>query len=410
MFKNRKFLLLFSATFFSAFGDATLFVILLSILQSLGGNGVSTSLYFIFSALPVLLFGLHIGAFVENKSLQKVMVFSDIIKILLLLLFSLFNFLYSESLLTVFLLIFLVTISNIFFTTASNTLMPHIVEQSHIPTANSFFRIITMTAKLLSYSFAALLFNLNLGINTSVVIVISFYCASFFAIMFIRPSFRNIHPSIKNPLLIDSIKEGLSYIKNDKVIYRLFIVFFLGWLVGSSIDLYLINYLKLVLNKGAESLFLFTTPTFVGIIIGSLISPILYKKINRKYGVLLSLFAFSFAILCFALHLPLPLLQCLLVIGGVSQGILNIFVVSYLQTHVESTHLARVFSVYNIICVGGGIPGYLLFGYLIDMVGALSLGFIISAYLLIVGLVCITILPPLNDKSRATFNANANNE
>ncbi|MER1957001.1 MAG: MFS transporter [Solibacillus sp.] len=398
MLKNKKFLLLFSATFFSSFGDATLFVILLSMLQSLGGSGVSTSFYFIFSAVPVLLFGLHIGAFVENKSLQKVMIYSDITRILFLLLFYLYNLLFTQTIFTIYLLIFLVTFINIFFTTASSTLMPHIVEHSNIPKANSLFRIITMVAKLLSYSFAALLFYLNVGSNEGLIIVTVFYVISFVAISFIRPSFRNRQLSTENPPFMYSIKEGLSYIKNDKVIFRLFIVFGLGWMAGASIDLYLINYLKLVLNKGAENLYLFTTPTFIGIIIGSLISPYLYKNMNKKYGLLLSLFAFSLAILCFALEWPLLLLQCLLVIGGISQGILNIFVVSYLQTHVESTHLARVFSVYNMICIGGGIPGYLLFGYLIDTIGVLTLGFIISSYLFIVGIVCVTILPALDKK------------
>lgn len=398
MLKNKKFLLLFSATFFSSFGDATLFVILLSMLQSLGGSGVSTSFYFIFSAVPVLLFGLHIGAYVENKSLQKVMIYSDITRILFLLLFYLYNLLFTQTIFTIYLLIFLVTFINIFFTTASSTLMPHIVEHSNIPKANSLYRIITMIAKLLSYSFAALLFYLNVGSNEGLIIVTVFYVISFVAISFIRPSFRNRQLSTVKPPLMYSIKEGLSYIKNDKVIFRLFIVFCLGWMAGASIDLYLINYLKLVINKGAESLYLFTTPTFIGIIIGSLISPYLYKNMNKKYGLLLSLFAFSLAILCFALEWPLLVLQCLLIFGGISQGILNIFVVSYLQTHVASTHLARVFSVYNMICIGGGIPGYLLFGYLIDTIGVLTLGFIISSYLFIVGVVCVTILPALDKK------------
>lgn len=123
-------------------------------------------------------------------------------------------------------------------------------------------------------------------------------------------------------------------------------------MVGSAIDIYLISYLKVIYGKGAEYFFLFTTPTILGIVIGSLISPFLYNNLNKKYGFLISLFAFSFAILCFALKLPLPLLQFLLIVGGVSQGILNIFVVSYLQTNVQGTHLARVFSVYHIISVG----------------------------------------------------------
>lgn len=395
MFNNNKFLLLFSSNFFSAFGDAILFVVLLSMLQALGGTGVDTSYYFIFSAIPVLLFGLHIGAFVETKPLQKIMISSDVIRIALLLLFYCISYFQTHSALLIYVLIFLVTLVNAFFTTSSASLIPHIIDSKTIPKANSLFRIVNMTAKLIAYSFAAVLFKFGFTTYDCLLLVSIFYFASFLTIFFIRPTYLNKADSSERIPLMRSIMDGLLYIKNDQKIFRLFIIFFLGWMVGSAIDIYLISYLKLIFGKGAESLFLFTTPTIIGIVIGSFISPYLYNNLNKKYGFLLSLFAFSFAILCFALKLPLPLLQLFLIVGGVSQGILNIFVVSYLQTHIQSTHLARVFSVYNIICVGGGIPGYLLFGYAIDLIGVISLGFILSAYLLIIGILCLLILPSL---------------
>lgn len=395
MFNNKKFLLLFSAHFFSAFGDAILFVILLSMLQTLGGTGVDTSLYFLFSALPVLLFGLHIGAFVEAKPLQKIMVSSDAIRIALLLLFYYISYFQNKSVLIIYVLIFLITLVNAFFTTSSASLIPHIIDSQSIPKANGLFRIINMTGKLIAYSFAALLFKFGFTIYDSLLVVTIFYFASLLTVFFIQPAYQNnIYISEKVPL-VNSIKEGLLYIKKDRIIFRLFIIYFLGWMVGSAIDIYLISYLKVIYGKGAEYFFLFTTPTILGIVIGSLISPFLYNNLNKKYGFLISLFAFSFAILCFALKLPLPLLQFLLIVGGVSQGILNIFVVSYLQTNVQGTHLARVFSVYHIISVGGGIPGYLLFGYLIDLIGIISLGFILSAYLLIIGIACLLLLPSM---------------
>ena len=85
MIKNKKFLLLFSSTFFSSFGDAILFVVLLTALQGLETTAISTSYYLLFSALPVLLFGLQIGAFVERKTLQKVMISSDVFRFALII-------------------------------------------------------------------------------------------------------------------------------------------------------------------------------------------------------------------------------------------------------------------------------------------------------------------------------------
>ncbi len=398
MFKNKNFNLLFFATFFNSFGDAILFVILLSMLQQLGGGSISTSFYYLFSALPVLLFGLHIGAYIEKKALKTVMLTSSTLRISLLLLCYIY-FLYADySIVFIFIVIFIITFIHLFFANASGAMLPQIVEPIYIPKANSLFRVVTMTGKLIAYSFAALLFHFNLTVPEMLLFLILFYVGAITSVFFMRVSINNTSQPAQKHRLFDAIKEGLTYIKCDKMLSRLFIIFGLGWMVGSTIDLYLISYLKLVLGKGVENLFIFTTPTMIGILIGSFISPMLYNKWNKKLGLCLSLFSFSFAILCFALQLPLPLLQMVLIVGGVSQGILNIFVVSILQTTVPSQFISRVFSVYNIICMGGGIPGYLVLGYFIDQIGVISLGFILSVYLLIVGITCIKYLPNLGNK------------
>lgn len=396
MFKNKNFNLLFFATFFNSFGDSTLFVILLSTLQQTSGGSIITSLFFLFSSLPVLIFGLHIGAYIERKSLRTVMLTSIVIRISLMLLFYIYSLYADYSIIFIFFIIFSITFIHLFFANASGAMLPQIVVPTHIPKANSLFRVITMIGKLIAYSFAALLFQLNLTVYEMLLLLILFYTSALISIFLLHVKQQNILESAHKTRLFDAIKEGLTYIKQDKMLSRLFVIFGLGWMVGSAIDLYLISYLKLVLGKGAENIFIFTSPTMIGILIGSFISPILYKKWNKKLGLCLSLFAFSFAILSFALQLPLHFLQALLIIGGVSQGILNIFVVSILQTTVPSKFIARVFSVYNIICIGGGIPGYLLFGYLIDQFGVISLGFILSLYLLGVGVICLVSLPNFN--------------
>lgn len=402
MLKNKKFKLLFFGTFFSSFGDAILFVILLTLLQKTGVAGVGTSLFLVFSALPVLLFGLHAGAYVENKNLQKVMMYSDAIRILVIGLFFLTSFFIVGSSIPIYTFIFLITFVNIFFSTASSTLIPNILSVEDIPKANSYFRIINMTAKLIAYAFAAFLFTYNFSDNVKVLFAALFYLLSLLVVSRIRPYVHNKKTEDSNPdiSLTLSTKQGLSYIKSNNVLYKLFIVFGLGWIVGSSIDIYLISYLYEVLGRGANSLYLITTPTFIGILIGSLLSPILYRKMDKKYGFLFSLFAFSIVILCFSLEMSLIFLQLLLVIGGLSQGILNIFMVTYLQSTVDQNYLARVFSVYNIIITGASLPGYLLIGYLIDLFGVISLGFVISGYLILVGVICLLIIPSIGNEKK----------
>ncbi|KMK76751.1 MFS transporter [Alkalihalobacillus pseudalcaliphilus] len=397
MVRNKKFMLLFSSTFFSSFGDAILFVILLTLLQQVGVGGIGTSVFLVCSALPVVLFGLHAGAFVENKNLQKIMMYSNLLRIITVFLFFIMSFYFIESLLLIFSFIFLITFINIFFSTASSTLIPNILSVEEIPKANGFFRMINMISKLIAYGFAALLFIFNLTDYSKILFASLFYLGSLILISRIKPYVEKKRDELTpRKSLSESTKEGLQYIKANNKIFRLFIVFGLGWIVGASIDVYLISYLHEIIGEGANSLYMVATPTFIGILIGSIVSPILYKKIDKKYGFLFSLFTFGVVIFCFSLELPFIVLQLLLVVGGLSQGILNIFMVSYLQTNVDRNYLARVFSVYNIIITAASVPGYLLIGLLIEKLGVINIGFVISSYLIAVGVICLIIIPSLN--------------
>ena len=159
MIKNKNFCLLFLGSIFSAFGDAILFVCLLSLLQQFGSNGIETSFYFVFSALPVLLFGLPIGAYIEHKSPKNILLSSDLTRIILICILYLLLTVPIHSLYLLYGFIFLITLVNIFFATSSTTLIPQIVQKEKIPNANSYFRIVNMTAKIISYSIAALLYQ-----------------------------------------------------------------------------------------------------------------------------------------------------------------------------------------------------------------------------------------------------------
>lgn len=395
MVKNKNFLLLFGSRFLSIFGDALLFVVLLTMLGSYNTTTFGLSLFYIFSTLPVILFSLPAGAYVGRKYLQKVMATTNILRFILIICLAISTTFYPSPFLIYF-FIFVDVICGVFFLPANSSLLPKIMHSEHLAKANSYIQVTMLFAKIASYSIGAWLIKMGLSYQTLLIIIAIFYLASMCLILFIKPYYKNKQVEKKN--IRQDVKEGFHFIQTSKIYSRLFIIFGAAWLVGSSVDLYLISYLVEVLGRPHEDLYLITTFSLIGISLGAFIAPSLYQKLDPKNGIYLSSIAFAVVLLLFSLQLPLIVLLPSLVIGGLAQGIFIIFINTYLQSHVPDTYLPRIYSIYNFIYTGVSLLGYLFFGYVIDKIGTLHTGFIISSYLLGIAIVTVMVLPKMREQ------------
>ncbi|MDX8361511.1 MFS transporter [Cytobacillus sp. IB215316] len=396
MFNNRSFTFLFLSRFFSVFADAMLFVLLLTQLNSLNVGSLGLSIFYVSSTLPALFFSLPAGAFVEKRTLQTVMVVTNVFRVLLIIvLFVTQFFVLSPIILYVF--IFILVTNNLFYIPANSALLPKIVNEEKIATANSYIQITMMLAKLGSYGVVGYLINQNVNKLLVLCAISVLYLTSALFIMFIKPYYRKQNQdTIKNQRIMIDIKAGIEYIRSNPAYYRLFMVFGLSWVVGSSIDIFLLSYLTNILNKGPEDLYIITTFSLIGITIGSMLAPHIYKIIEKKYVIFTTTFSFSIIIFMFALKFPLPVLLIGLCIGGITQGIFLITINTFLQTNISKGYLARVYSFYTLIYTGSSLPGYLLIGFVIDYMGVIMTGIIISSYLIVVSLITLIILPKAN--------------
>ncbi|WP_028986821.1 MFS transporter [Thermicanus aegyptius] len=398
MIKDKKFILLFFSRFFSVFGDAFLFITLLNLLEQLKVGSFGLSIFFISATLPAFLFSLFAGAYVENRELQKVMAISDLIRSSLIILFMIAVFYFSNPFI-VYLLIFLIATNNMFYLPANSALLPNIVNQEKLSNANGYLQMAMMFAKLGSYGTVAWLIKLNINVSTLLLITASFYLLSMILILNVKPYVKSFGKKENEFNILLDIKEAILYIRNHPSFSRIFLIFGFAWIVGSSIDMFLISYLIDVLNMGSEDLYLFTTFSLIGIAMGSFIAPILYKKIKKKTGMIISSLVFSFVILLYALKLPILLLSIGLLIGGISQGVFLIFINTYLQSNANGQMLARIFSFYNLLLTGASLPGYALFGYLLAKIGTINTGYFISVYLFLISILGILIIPTLEEES-----------
>ncbi|MDY0404251.1 MFS transporter [Virgibacillus sp. 179-BFC.A HS] len=395
VWSNKNFLLLFFARFVALIGDGMMFIVLLKKLEMLGAGSLGISFFYLSAGIPAFLFAIPAGAFVERSRLQKTMITTDLLRASLVLCFIYINVFIIESPFMIYTLLFLITINDMFFLPASQSLLRWVVPEKRRPEANGHLQIAMMTGKLLSYSLAALLIKMGFSLNALLMLVMLSFIFSIIFIFRIRPFVTNNNDQSVSTLKMAA--EGLSFIKNTKIIKNLFIVFGLAWIVGSSIDIFLIAYLNEVLGKGTEDLYLITTFSLAGIIIGSFVAPKLYQSIDKKIGFYLPSLIFGLVVLGYALTLPLWMLLLLLMMGGVVQGIFLTFLNSYLQEVTSQTYYARVSSFYTLLMKGASLPGYFLIGLFIEKTNVITVGYIIGMYMVFVTIVTMIILPSMKE-------------
>ena len=122
---NRSFRNLFSGRLISVFADAMIFYSLLKWIELQSGSSDSFTLFFIAYYLPVAIFGIPVGSWIEGRTLQKVMILSDALRVAMLCIFPLI--MYFAPYQWTYLLLFVLSVLQLFFIPANQSLLPHVV-------------------------------------------------------------------------------------------------------------------------------------------------------------------------------------------------------------------------------------------------------------------------------------------
>ena len=89
LFRNSSFRNLFLGRIFSVLADSVMFFSLLKWIEIQSNGSGSFTWFYVAYYLPVTFLAIPVGTWIENKTLQKVMIFSDGIRVVLLLIFPL---------------------------------------------------------------------------------------------------------------------------------------------------------------------------------------------------------------------------------------------------------------------------------------------------------------------------------
>ncbi|CDA09008.1 MFS transporter [Fusobacterium animalis] len=361
----------------SLFGNTIYLIVLPLYILNITQNLKFTGIFFAAVNLPTTIISIFIGTIIEKFNKKNIILISDFLaSILYFILFLYFK--NSNSLIFLFLISLIINIISKFFEIASKVLFSEINTPETLEKYNGLQSFLENTVMIIgpvigTYLFATFSFNLIL------IIVSLSYFLSFLQELFIKYE-KITNLSKEKSSFFKDFKEGINYIKNNKIIFNFFIlVMFLNFFIANNDEI--INPGILIKKYGiSEKLFGFSATSYVG---GSVFAGI-FIYYNKKFSFLKKLkllFILNSSLMCLGGLLSIILFRYnhyiyfkififFQFLIGMITTFVNVPLISSFQRNVEIEYQSRFFSILSFFS-GGLIPlGILYAGYLSSYIGA----------------------------------------
>lgn len=381
LLKNKNFRRLLIGQATSTFGsNMQQFALSLYVLAITGSATLFASMLAL-SILPRLLLSPIAGVFGDWFDRKKTIVRLDLVNALLIGVYAILFFVTGElSLLSIYILVILLEIIEIFFGSAMAAVVPSMIEPEKLFEANSLRSILMSLSTIASPMIASMLYAL-LGLQ-----ILLFFNAFSFLISAISEMTITIPQFHKAPEKIDfknffhDLKEGISIIRTHKSLLN--IIGFGVFLNFSLSPLFSVILIFLLMNTlGATEIQFGLISTIAGV--SMVLGPILLGKQAQKIpvGQLLILTFFGISLLVFVLALnvhplflqqfsssliPILLVTVIIFLISMLTTLVNIAVGTLFDTLVPKEFMGRASSVMNLGLTIAIPLGQMLSGLLLD--------------------------------------------
>ncbi len=352
--KRRNYGLLWIAQLISMIGDWAMFTALPFFVYQITGSVFATGVMFMIQVLPPLVLGSVAGVFVDRWDRRWTMIGSSLFRGAVLLL--LLGVRSADMIWLVYLTGFLESAATQFFGPANNALLPTLVEEDQLITANSLDSLGENSARLIGPAIGGTLLA-YLGLRGVILFDISTYILAAFLMYLIR-----IVPAEHVSLELESrsagsmlsgfwreFKAGLTLVRGKPALSRIFLVLAIAMLGDSILTVLLVAFYQDVVGvSSAEFGIVLTVRGLAGILGGLAMSAIGSRfRSNHliSYGLIITgiailamiLFPYYLATIGIMLLLSVPMMAWLIS----SQ--------TWIQTHSPGEYRGRVFGVYGTV-------------------------------------------------------------
>ncbi|WP_081945340.1 MFS transporter [Lactobacillus sp. wkB10] len=365
-------------------------------------NGIHLSVISIIETLPILVLGLPAGALTDKLDVKKILIFSDLIRLISYLVLSVsfaFQLTVNCMILIIYAVSLVVSVTNTINTVSEITFVSFLVEKKDFSELNSLVYGIQYAANFALPIVGGILYQY---ISHSLLIVI---CAIFYLISLLLEKSINLKTkftaftgftALKSALktVKTDIKEGLQYTLNLRSVLYPLILAALVNIVSANFDNDSLIILRTQLKLSSQNIGIISAIAAVSALIGTLVVNWLNRHIKFNLLFVLLIFAGALFRALFALDQNVPTMVLAIAFVSIIESIINISIITNRQQQVEQKYLGRVTSIYKTVLIGVNSLGYLLGGLVAKKIGSRS-GIGVSAIeLLLVTVISIFLLAP----------------
>ncbi len=358
--RNRNFLALWLGQVISQIGDSFTFLALVIMVNQLTGSTVSMGMMMISLTLPQLIFSFLAGVIVDRLDRKKIMIFSDLLRGLLVLAFLMVRS--AEQIYIFYLVGFLVSTVSVFFWPAKTAMIPRIVEgEAKLLSANALSQTIRVAAMLIGPALAGFLIAW-LGTSMAFVVDSMTYLVSAVAIMTITTGGETRDEErIGIKMFWQRFAEGFSYMLHHSTVLGIIVTVMVALLGIGAIEVLFVPYLQGEFGVGPEGLGFVQTAQGIGMLLGSVLIGNLAARFRLTRIIAWSIALLGVAVAMCGLVNQFILILSALFIAGLGLAPLNAALSTLMQATVPDEKLGRVGSV---------VDTSTTLSYLISMSGA----------------------------------------
>ena len=382
--RNRNFRLLWIGEGISLLGDQFYMIALPWLVLSLTGNALAVGTVFAVAGIPRALFMLIGGALTDRFTPRKLMIGSNLARMVLTGLLAVLVLTNLIQLWMLYMLALLFGLADAFFFPAQTSMVPRLISKEELQQGNAIIQGTAHLSLFVGPVLAGVVISLlDRGATHStsgIALAFGLDSLSFLASITMLGMMRieNAHGSTETTEsgVFASIREGLLYVWDDATLKLVFaITMGLNLLINGPFAVGIPVIARARFPEGAAAFGLIMSLFGGGALLGTVLSGILPKPSRKLLGTvslsLLSLMGIGLAVIGFAPTMYIAATAALMM--GTANGYANIMMITWLQQKVAPQMMGRIMSLVMFAAIGLNPVSTALAGALIGLNAAILL-------------------------------------
>jgi predicted MFS family arabinose efflux permease len=348
--KNRNYTLLWFAQLISMIGDWALFAALPFFIFKLTGSVLATGAMFMIQILPPLVFGSIAGVFVDRWDHRWTMIGSSLFRgVVLLLLLGVRS---ADMVWLVYLTGFLESTASQFFNPANNALLPRLVGEDQLLSANSLDSLGENSARLIGPALGGILLAV-IGLQGVVLIDISSYLLAALLMFFMRVNTSDTYlTDIAGDNTGGSISDiwgeliaGIRLVLSTRPLSRIFLIIGIAFLGDSILTVLFVAFIQDVVGVGSAEFGISLTVRGLAGILGGVIIGAVGSKFRPSHLISFGLIGTGIGLGAMVFWPIYTVTLLILVLLSVPLMSWLLSVRTWIQSHAPDDYRGRIFGV-----------------------------------------------------------------